>query len=103
MGTEANALWPLLDLALRASLSSCSFGPFKINYNPTWASQMTLEVKNPPTNAGDVREAGSIADEDPLEEGMATHSRILAWRIPMERGAWWATVHGGALSQTQLK
>ena len=30
--------------------------------------------------------------EDPLEEGMAAHSSILAWRIPMERGAWWATV-----------
>ena len=33
--------------------------------------------------------------EDPLEEGRATHSSILAWRIPMDRGAWWATVHGG--------
>ena len=32
--------------------------------------------------------------EDPLEEGLATHSSILAWRIPMDRGAWWATVHG---------
>ena len=32
--------------------------------------------------------------EDPLEEGMATHSSILAWRIPMDRGAWWATVMG---------
>ena len=32
--------------------------------------------------------------EDPLEEGVATHSTILAWRIPMDRGAWWATVHG---------
>ena len=31
--------------------------------------------------------------EDTLEEGMATHSSILAWRIPMDRGAWWATVH----------
>ena len=30
-----------------------------------------------------------------LEEGMATHSSILAWRIPTDRGAWWATVHGG--------
>ena len=30
----------------------------------------------------------------PLEEGMATHSSILAWRIPMDREAWWATVHG---------
>ena len=37
-----------------------------------------------------------------LGEGMATHSRILAWRIPMDRGAWWATVHGVAESWTQL-
>ena len=34
--------------------------------------------------------------EDPLEEGMAAHSTILGWRIPMDRGAWWATVHGVA-------
>ena len=33
--------------------------------------------------------------EDPLEEGMATYFSILAWRIPMDRGARWATVHGG--------
>ena len=39
-------------------------------------------VKNPPANAGDTRDAGSILGwEDPLEEGMATHSSILAWRI----------------------
>ena len=38
--------------------------------------------------------------EDPLEESMATHSSILAWRIPMDRGAWWAAVHGVAKSQT---
>ena len=31
--------------------------------------------------------------EDPLDEGMAIHSSILAWRIPMDRGAWWATIH----------
>ena len=30
----------------------------------------------------------SLGQEDPLEEGMATHSSILAWRIPMDRGAW---------------
>ena len=41
--------------------------------------------------------------EDPLEEGMATYSSILAWRIPMDRGAWWATVHGITKSHTQLK
>ena len=34
------------------------------------------------------------------EEGMATHSSILAWRIPMDRGAYMAAVHGGAKSQT---
>ena len=38
--------------------------------------------------------------EDPLEESMVTHSSILAWRIPMDRGAWWATVHGVAKSWT---
>ena len=41
----------------------------------------------------------SLGWEDPLKEGMATHSSILAWRIPMERGAWWATVHGVTESQ----
>ena len=40
--------------------------------------------------------------EDPLEEGMATHSSILAWRICMDRGAWWATVHGVTKGQAQL-
>ena len=38
--------------------------------------------------------------EDALEEDMATHSSILAWRIPMDRGAWWAIVHGVTKSQT---
>ena len=32
--------------------------------------------------------------EDPLEMEMTTHSGILAWEIPMDRGAWWATDHG---------
>ena len=36
--------------------------------------------------------------ENPLQEGMATHSGILAWRIPMDRGARWATIHGVAES-----
>ena len=41
--------------------------------------------------------------EDPLEEGMATHSSILVWRIPMDRGTWRAAVHGVAKSETQLR
>ena len=40
--------------------------------------------------------------EDPLEEGMATHSSILAWRIPTDRGAWLTTVHRVTKSQTRL-
>ena len=38
----------------------------------------------------------SLGWEDPLEEGMETHSGILVWRIPMDRGTLWATVHGVA-------
>ena len=44
----------------------------------------------------------SVGGEDPLGEGIATHSNILAWRIPMDRGAWRATVHVVAESQAQL-
>ena len=44
-------------------------------------------LKNPPTNLRDIRDVGSIpGQEDPLEEDMATHSIILAWRIPMQNG-----------------
>ena len=42
----------------------------------------------------------SLGWEDPLEEGIATYSSILAWRVLMDQGAWWATVHGVAKSQT---
>ena len=57
-------------------------------------------VKNPPA----VREtwAWSLGGEDPLEEAMATHPSVLAWRIPMDRGAWRATVPGVAKSRTRL-
>ena len=41
--------------------------------------------------------------EDPLEEDMATHSSILAWRLSMDRGAWWTTLHCVAESQTGLE
>ena len=44
----------------------------------------------------------SLGREDPLEEGSATHSSILVWRIPMDREAWWDIVHGVSKSQTRL-
>ena len=52
-------------------------------YEQIRASQVALVVKNLPANAGDIRDSvRSLGQEDPLEEGMATHSSILAWRIP---------------------
>ena len=45
----------------------------------------------------------SLGWEDPLEKGMAIRFSILAWRIPMDRGAWQATVHGVTKSQTGLR
>jgi len=44
----------------------------------------------------------SLGWDDPLEEGMATHLSILVWTIPIDRGAWWATVHAVPKSQTLL-
>ena len=69
-----------------------------------WASQVVLVVKNPPDNAGDVRDARSIpgSERSPGGDGVETHSSILAWRIP-HRGIWWITVHEVANSWTQLK
>ena len=58
----------------------------------SWASVVTQMVKNPPT----MWETGvrSLGWEDPLDNGKATHSSILAWRIP------WTAVHGVTKSQT---
>ena len=65
-----------------------------------WASRVAQLVKNPPV----MWETGvrSLGWEDSLEEGLATHSSILTWRIPMGRGAWRATVHVVAKSWTGL-
>ena len=65
---------------------------------------MALAVKSPPAHAGDTRDMDSIPGrKDPLEEGTAAHSGILAWRVPMDRGAWWATVHRVAKNWRHLK
>ena len=51
-------------------------------------------VKNPPAGSGDIRDMGLIpASGGFLEEGMATHSNMLAWINPWAGGAWWVTVH----------
>ena len=66
----------------------------------SWASLVAQMIKKPPA----MRETWvpSLGWKDALEEGMATHSRVLAKSIPMDRGSWQATVYGVAESQTQL-
>ena len=61
---------------------------------------MAQLIKNPP----EIWETWvqTLSWEDTLEEGMATHFSILAWRIPVDRGAWQAAVHGVAKSWIQL-
>ena len=62
------------------------------------ASLVAQMVKNPP--AMWETWVQSLDWEEPLEEGMVTHSSILAWRIPMERGAWQVNVHAVSKSRT---
>ena len=59
---------------------------------------MAQAVMNPP--AMQETWVQSVGWDNPLEEGMAPHCSILAWKIPMDRGAWWAAVHGVAKSWT---
>ena len=66
----------------------------------SWASLVAQTVKNLPAMWETWIQ--SLGWKDSLEEGMATHSSIIARRILMDRGVWWATVHGIAKSQTWL-
>ena len=67
---------------------------------PRRASLIAQSVKNLP--AMQETQVRFLDWEDPLEEEMATHTSILAWRIPMDRGASRATIHGVRKSQTRL-
>ena len=59
------------------------------------------EVKNPPANTGETGDViPFLGGEVPLEKEMATHSSILDWKNPMDRGAWRAAVHVVTESQT---
>ena len=72
---------------------------FHLSKKITGASLVAQLVMNP--SAMQETWVQSLGWEDPLEEGKATHSNIPAWRIPMDREAWQATVHGVAKNQTQ--
>ena len=67
-------------------------------YNTSWASLVAQLVNNPPAMQETLVQF--LGQEDALQKGLATHSSILVWRIPMDRGAWWATVHGVSKSWT---
>ena len=71
---------------------------FLWDWSENW---LVAQLMNPP--AMQETWVQSLGWEDTLEEGMATHSSFLAWRIPMNNRAWRATVHGVAQSQTRLK
>ena len=63
------------------------------------ASQAVQLVRNLPANAGDI---GSLGWEDSLEKEMVTHFLYSCQRNPLDRGAWWAAVHGITKSWTRL-
>ena len=68
------------------------------------ASQVATVIKNPSANAGNIRAAGSIPGLGRCPGG--GHHNLLqdfCLENPIDRGAWWATVHGVSKSQTQLK
>ena len=73
----------------RASDTLIFFFFFRV-FNPSVGFPVGTVVKNPPANAGDT--VGFLGQEDPLEEGTAIHSGILAWRIP------WTEEPGGLQS-----
>ena len=93
-----------LRLRAGAHQSLITTGEQKWNLHPglpdTGASLVAQMVKNPPV----MQETWvpSLGQEDLLKKGKATHSSILAWRIPMDRGASWATLHGVTKTQTRL-
>ena len=68
-----------------------------------WASQVALVEKNPPTNAGDVRDTGLIPGSGRFPGGgNGTPLQYSCLENPMDRGPWRSTVHGVTKSQTRL-
>ena len=77
------------------------FFKFNANHTMKWASHVELVVKNPPANAGDIRDVGSVPrlGRSP-GEGHGNPLQDSCLENPMGRGAWWVTVHGVTASDT---
>ena len=96
MTTLVIALCSQIYLLLLLSSSKLQKHLLELSRLPRW-----LSGKESACSAGaEETQVQSLGQEDPLEEGMATQSSILARRIPMDIGASWATVHGVAKSWT---
>ena len=93
-------IYPLQNYGLENSMD------YTVTKSQTWlslflgASMVAQMVKSLP--AVQETQIQSLGWEYPVGKEMTTHSSILDWRIPMDRGAWWATVHGVAKRQTWL-
>ena len=82
-----------------------TFSSLSINtlINEHWASQVALVVKNPPANSRDARDMGSIPGLGRCPGGGNGNPLLYAClENSMDRGAWWATVHGAPKTQTRL-
>ena len=96
--------WPQSALTTRCLLSLLLLLLFNDCYDQNWASQGALVIKNLPANAGDIRDVGLIPGLGRSPgEGKGNPCQYPCLENPMDRGAWWATVHGVVKSQTQLK
>ena len=81
-----------------------TLGSILVGYEKYWASQMSLAVKNPPANAGDIRDIVSIpGSRRSPGAGRGNPLQYSYLENPMDRGAWWAVVHGVTKSPTRLK
>ena len=90
-------MWTRVFISLRCIHSS---GIARL-YGRKKASHVALMEKNLSASAGDIRDRW--VGKMPLEEKMAPRFSVPTWGIPMDRGAWRATAHGAAKSQTRLK
>ena len=106
---QFSALNNVLNIMQPSPLSSCRVSVFQL-IEVRWTNKMVhiLSVQSDDLTAQMVKNlpamqenwVQSLGREAPREEGMATHSSILAWGNPMDIGALWATVHGVTKSQT---
>ena len=86
------------------AFSSYLFYIWQYVYASPWVSQVALEVKNLPANAGAIRDVASILGSGrPPGRGHGNPLQYSCLENPIDRGAWWATVHRVPQSQTRLQ